>query len=387
MLTYLPYILLISILFIGSLLEVVGFRKDQMKYVRWGILTFLFIFIGFRFNTGADWYLYIKEFLSISANGKDIMGWEPGFVALNSIVSILFGNYYVIQVLASFFLLYAVNKTYTKYSSYPILSISLFVIIFLAGIMMAQVRQSIALSIILLGTQYIFEKKFYRYLGVVFMACLFHISAVVALPLYFLNRRINKYTVLVLMLFPLVFYFYPNIVIDLIDVFSPYLPERLSALVEVYKDSFFARKAEFGTGLYFIATIFIYIITVLLVDYKEKNYFYVNTLMVLVIILGLSNVVSIIGRFSSYYYSYAIIAIISLLDIKYKPFSKSVTNLFIYNFIFFFFLFRLIVVLTQTQISPLTGRAGNYGYVPYYNLIYHPDEANERLDWVEKGKK
>lgn len=387
MLDYLPYILLISLLFIGSLLEVIGYRNDQMKIVRWVILAFLFIFLGFRFNTGADWYLYIREFTSISERGCGIKSWELGFVLLNRIVAAVFGNYYVIQVGASFFLLYAINSVYKQYTSYPITSITLFVILFLPGIMMAQVRQSIALAIVLLGTSYIFEKKFFRYLGVVCIACLFHISAIAAFPLYFLNRRINKYTVLIVMLCPLVFYFYPNIVIDLLDVLTPYLPGRLSSLAEAYRDSFFARKAEFGTGLYFIATIFIYITTVLLVEYKERNYFYINALMVLVVILFMSNAISILGRFSSYYYSYAIIAIINLLEIKYKPLSKSVGKFLLYNFIFFFFLFRLTVVLTQKQISPLTGRAGNYGYVPYYSLIYHPEEANDRLDWVQSNKK
>ena len=74
MIDYFPYILFVLFLFIGSLLEVMGYREDQMKYVRWFILGFLLVFVGLRFNTGADWNNYKLAFESISEGIKST-GW------------------------------------------------------------------------------------------------------------------------------------------------------------------------------------------------------------------------------------------------------------------------------------------------------------------------
>ena len=74
MLDYLPYIVLVLLLFAGSLLEVCGFRKDQVKIVRYFVFAFLLLFIGLRYNTGADWAAYIEAFNTMSVVGKSASG-------------------------------------------------------------------------------------------------------------------------------------------------------------------------------------------------------------------------------------------------------------------------------------------------------------------------
>ncbi len=381
---YLPYIVLIGLLLTGTLLEVIGVRKEQMRWVRWFIVAFLLLFVGLRYNTGADWKTYTYVFDSIST-GMCYMGWEKGFVGLMKLVYYLFGNYYVLQFSATLFLLFALNRFYSRYSPYPILSISLFVILFLFTILMAQVRQSIALAIVLLGTPYVFERKALLFFVTIGVACLFHISALFALPLYFINRPINKYLSVILVLLAQGIYVYPQLIFHIFDLFSGVMPERIELLIQVYRESVFAKKVVFGTGLYYMASVGLCLLT-LLWHKKENNQhcFYNNALLITFVLVGMSNAVSILERFQVYYYVYAIVAFVGLLDAQLKPIVQKTIQSACFCLVIAFFLVRLVVALTNTQIAELTQRPINYGYVPYYNLINYPPEAEERLDWQEK---
>lgn len=384
---YLPYIVLIGLLLTGSLLEVIGVRKEQMRWVRWFIVAFLLLFVGLRYNTGADWKMYTYVFDSIPIGMKKL-GWEIGFVGLMKTFYYLFGNYYVLQFAATLFLLFAVNRLYSRYSSYPVLSISLFVFLFLFTILMAQVRQSIALGIVLLATPYIFDKKFLPFVVTVGIASLFHVSAVLALPLYFLNRPINKYVAVVFVVLAQCIYAYPEIIFNTMDLMSPIMPTRLEKLISVYRETVFAKKVVFGTGVYYMASVALCIITLLWYKREDnQHHFYSNALLATFVLVGLSNTVSILERFQPYYYAYAIVAFVGLLDGRIKSIAQKSIQSVCFCLVFAFFLLRIAVALTNTQVASLTGRPINYGYVPYYNLVSYPPEADERLDWFQKESK
>lgn len=381
MIDYFPYILFVLFLFIGSLLEVMGYREDQMKYVRWFILGFLLVFVGLRFNTGADWNNYKLAFESISEGIKST-GWESGFIVLMKVIFYLFGNYYVLQFLVTSLLLYSLNKFYTNNTNYPILSMTLFVLIFFTSILMAQLRQSIAMSVILIGAKYVFERNFLKYLIIVVLACLFHVSAIVALPIYFLNRKISTTISVLLILTVQVFYFFPSVILNMVETIVVIFPSRFQRLFEVYVGTSYADKVEFSSGVYYIATL-LFLIVVLFLTKKstDKSIYFHNTLIILIILYSLSKAFLILERFQSYYYVFAIVCVVNMLDLKISSIKLNATKIISFAIIYSFFLFPLIKDLTNTNVGTRTGRKFNYAYVPYYNVLNYPPEATKRLDW------
>lgn len=381
MIDYFPYILFVLFLFIGSLLEVMGYREDQMKYVRWFILGFLLVFVGLRFNTGADWNNYKLAFESISEGIKST-GWESGFIVLMKVIFYLFGNYYVLQFLVTSLLLYSLNKFYTNNTNYPILSMTLFVLIFFTSILMAQLRQSIAMSVILIGAKYVFKRNFLKYLIIVVLACLFHVSAIVALPIYFLNRKISTTISVLLILTVQVFYFFPSVILNMVETIVVIFPSRFQRLFEVYVGTSYADKVEFSSGVYYIATL-LFLIVVLFLSKKstDKSIYFHNTLIILIILYSLSKAFLILERFQSYYYVFAIVCVVNMLDLKISSIKLNATKIISFAIIYSFFLFPLIKDLTNTNVGTRTGRKFNYAYVPYYNVLNYPPEATKRLDW------
>lgn len=381
MLAYLPYIVLVLLLFAGSLLEVSGFRNDQVKIVRYFVFAFLLMLVGLRYNTGADWAMYTKAFETIPIEGN-YPQWELGFVLVSNLFYYLFGNYYVLQFCATLFLLYALFKFYVARTNYPILSIAIFISMFFISIMMAQVRQSIALAIILLGNKYIFERKSLPFVLTVAIAAMFHISAIFALPLYLLNRKMNKVLAVLLLGFSQIFYFFPELLAHLLDFIQPALPGRIGRLVASYSGSMFAKKVAFGTGLYYIASLIVCFILLIQTQNNEKTCFYRNALLVAFIITAMSNSMTIIGRFQSYYMVFGIVVCANMLDeIKFKSIAMAATKAVLMVVLFVYFMYPFQSSLRSTAISVLTGRPSNYGYVPYYNVLSYPPEADSRLDW------
>lgn len=387
MLDYAPYILLITLLFIGSLLEVLGFRKDQMKFVRWGILAYILLFVGLRFNTGSDWSIYLDNFNKV-ATGSVEENWEPGFLWSMELVYMLFKNYYAFQFLATFLLLYSLNDFFSKYSPYPICSLALFVFMFFTEIFMSQVRQSMALAIILLGSKYLFNKNFYKFLLVVLLACMFHISAVVALLLYLLHIQIGKFTSILLVLLIQFVFFYPQLVINTVLLVAPILPERLENLCMVYLESFWANQQKVNL-LYYIASVLLCIATLFIRDYSKNKFAVVfhNALLVTFMIISMTNAMFILSRFQVFFYVFAIVAMMDLIDLRIKHISSLLSKTTLSFVLLLFYAVRIVSPLVNTNKVELTGRAANYPYIPYYNVLSHPIEAEKRLDWYETSKK
>ena len=247
---------------------------------------------------------------------------------------------------------------------------------------MAQVRQSIALSVILLSTNYIFKRDFIKYALMVALACMFHISAIVAIILYFLNTKWSKTFSLFIILASQVFYFFPGSVLKIVDIIVPLMPQRIGEIAQDYLNSLFANKAQFNTGLFYIVTVIISTVSVLLANKDdEKMPFFSNSLVVAIVIMSMANAMMIIARFQSYFYVYGIVCIVNLLNIKIKNINSYAIKSVIASILFLFFSFKTINVIRSNNISSITNRVENYALVPYYNVISYPQEATERLDW------
>lgn len=378
MLDYLPYILLFALLIVASMFEVTNVKQAQLKWIRWGVLAFLLVFIGLRYNTGADWELYTKAYENLALRGN-IMKWEPGFYSFMYVIRYVFGNYYVLQFFATLFLLFALNRFYTRNSSYPILLITLFTFLFFNSILMAQIRQSIALAIILLGSPYIFERDLPKFTLIIVLASMFHITSIVALLLYFLYGKSNKAVLMFILLCTQFFIFCPNIIIETINFISCVLPDRLERLVHVYTSSLYARRSEYGIGvLYFVSLALCFFVIYSAIIKDGYNGFFLNALVFSYVLIAISNSVLILGRFQSYFHVFGLVAIVNLLDLKIKNVSTQLSKFVVVCMLCALFIYPLCSFLTTKNVDVITGKCFSSSFVPYYNLIKHPAEADYR---------
>ena len=363
------------------MLEVGGLVKSQARWLL-GILTgLLILFVGLRFHTGGDWYIYHQIFnQSLSGNPFNT---EYGYLLLNKVFKTVFDNYYVMQFAVTMFVGVSFYRLYKRYSEYPIVSLSIVVWILFYTILMSQVRQSIALAIIVLATSYIFERKPFHFFTAVFLASFFHISAVVAVPLYFLYRNYGKIIPLTLVIIAQFFYFFPEATETIVLFIAPYLPGRLSELAINYMDTHFNRQTEFGTGLFYFGQLIFTICALVFVTPKDKKQaFFLNTLAVFFILKGFSISLEIIGRLEPYFLVYAVIAYTYLFELRIKRLRS--IYLITACFLLLFFAAPFVRGVVRTDIDALTGRPANYAIVPYYNVLWHPPEATQRRDWIQQ---
>ena len=110
---------------------------------------------------------------------------EKGFWAIGILTKTFTNNYQIYFCVVSLITFFFLYKDLRQYSLYPLVGLCVYVARFYCGRNFMQIRAGVAYAILLLGVKYIQEKDWKRYFLVVFVAYLFHHSAIIAIPLYF----------------------------------------------------------------------------------------------------------------------------------------------------------------------------------------------------------
>jgi len=194
-----------------------GVRKPNILfwYSSMGILVFI---MGFRVNTvGVDDLNYLNNYNI--ANSMSILQYykiyvtEPGFYLLSRIVYFTFNDFQwliVVTSLLTIFLFYKALEFEIKNIS---LSLGVFVFIltqyfYYFGI----IRMGLAVAIIAYAYRFVMKKEYKKFIVFVFLATMFHYSAVFALGIMFITVNINsssnlnkKNTIKIFLLIPISF--------------------------------------------------------------------------------------------------------------------------------------------------------------------------------------
>ena len=195
------YILLAIFLAFGSLILSLNGRLvfKQNKLCDIILFSLLCLFLGLRDpSVGSDTVTYRESFGEIVNYGATLLHMEIGFFYLNKVVALLGGEFHWLLLISAFIPLYFVRKSVTYFEiyniflAYYVLLCSSFLLIYL----FSGVRQGIAMGIVLYGYKYVVERKFWYFLFFVFGASLFHFSAIVVIPIYWLTRKIPLWIVI-----------------------------------------------------------------------------------------------------------------------------------------------------------------------------------------------
>lgn len=169
---------------------------------KYGFFIFLSLLIpvllgGLRYNVGTDYGTYIDIFNGVSALSvsdfisQNTYGLELGFFALIKLSEMFQNNpelMFVFANLLTIIMFYLGLIRYKLHHRALVYTLYLFTIF---PFTLNLVRQGIAMSICFLAFSYLIERKPKQYIFWIVIASFFHISAIILLPFYFINKFIK----------------------------------------------------------------------------------------------------------------------------------------------------------------------------------------------------
>lgn len=182
--------ILISTFFFFVLCSFIIPKELLYKYLLYFFLGFLLILIaGFRNEEVVrDYVNYVTYFYE-----QDFLQVEPAFVLISKIIHLLIGPYpiYLFVLFASLGVglkLVAIKQL----SSLWFLSLVIYISNFFILHEMTQIRAGVASALLLLCVKPIYDRDLKKFLLFSFLGFLFHYSAIVILPLWFLGIKARK---------------------------------------------------------------------------------------------------------------------------------------------------------------------------------------------------
>jgi hypothetical protein len=170
--------------------------RKKIRLLSWLGLLIPILISGFRYGVGTDYFNYVNIFNShIEMDLKtytDINGIaETGYFILEKVSYSLMGDARLVFLSTAFLTItffYLGMKRYRL--RYPGLIFLLYLLTIFPMTMNA-VRQGVAVSIMFYAFTFILNKKPFRYLLITLFASLFHISALLLIPFYFVGRFLD----------------------------------------------------------------------------------------------------------------------------------------------------------------------------------------------------
>lgn len=206
-----------------------------LTFTQLGLISILRYHIGFDYNMYAAGYNFMYEDGFSTLQYKD---WEIGFVFLTKILGCLLPNYIWYMGFLVFITLVPAAIFIYKNSEMPWVSTVLYVNLFLFFMTMNFLRQSIALSIVMLSWHFMKRNKFIPFAITVIIASLFHQTSLIMFIVYFLVKMKIKIKEIIMYLYILLWFYISST--GFINLITSFVHEE-------YSDSVFIRQ-----GLSFI---------------------------------------------------------------------------------------------------------------------------------------
>lgn len=354
------YFVVIVTFFIVNISE--GVRRTKYsklsKIIFWFALLIPWIVAANRYGIGTDFFSYEKMYYDVTNYNNIIQSLinnsvEPGWIILNYLVKLLFGNNvkYIFVVSSFLILLFSFAAIY-KYRNR--LNISVAILIFMCTMYNPSfnvIRQILAISILLFAIKYIEDKKVFKFLFFVLLAGSFHYSALIFIPIYWLLgsnyyslwnkvKRLTLYLFFILIVFQFESFF--NFFVD-IGVFSKY------SIYEVNNNT----SIGFGNIIVRIPIIIIILLNLKILQKRDPFMIQIIPLYFISLILFfLGYKAGYVGRIAINFEVIQILVISSIIRHQNNLSLKYLYYIIIWLYYIFFFTFNMLL--------------GNYGEtVPY----------------------
>lgn len=170
----------------GKILATFYHSKVYLKLTYWiqvGILMSLSMFRDY--SIGNDTIKYVEFY---EQSSFDLSRFEPGFIFLVRVCKAINPDPRFFLCLTSIFIFYSFGITIWRYSKLPSFSLYIIYCYTFFNFALSGLRESLAISLILLSYPYLIERKNYKFLLMVAIACSMHVTACIFLLSFVLIR-------------------------------------------------------------------------------------------------------------------------------------------------------------------------------------------------------
>ncbi len=238
------------------------------------------ILLTFRYGIGTDYFSYRAiyhnnintSFFTFSLN--DEFSIEFGNNLLVRISNFLFHDYHGYIFLTALIicgLFFYFLKEYTELCRFSLM-VFICLVIFV-GPSMNIIRQVMAVAIVIQGFKYIFSRKFLPYLIFILVAAVFHSTALIMIPVYFLYSKKEKQNAVRLIVVICICLFLP-VIMDLVFRLLPYIP-FLARYASKYTFSFQASFKIIYIVLKIPIILYVFLFYKKLISKDSRNEFYI----------------------------------------------------------------------------------------------------------------
>jgi len=343
--------------------RIVNSKKDI--FVAASIVSLILIIIAsIRYETGYDLNLYKIIFENtptfyelISKKNNPPMEFELGYTSLYIFTKSIFNSFQFQLLVFSILSITLLQNITLKQSPYPLMSIFLYICFFYFFMIMGQMRQGLSIIILYYSYQYILKNNFKKFILIVCIASLFHLSSLIFLPSYFLVRK--KYKIKQLFLIFIFTFIFTFFLIDYVILFFQGLYFKNPSNFLYYKIYVYSVHyvGDFSPMAYYEKIILGLVIILLYhnknINQKIPNYHVISNIMLLgiIIYMCLIQTFTVIGaRGANNFLSFSIFI--------YPMFLKSVKNV---NYKYLIFLLIMIYPLVRCLMKLST----EYSYFPF----------------------
>jgi hypothetical protein len=172
-------------------LSQINTRMDSNKekaYLFAGVFS-IFLLMALKEPITGDYSRYATHFMTImfkSLKGQSTLLSEPGFFTLNRIIRSITNETFYFFAITSGIICFSVGRFIYKFADNKRYAIFFYYTIGLFAFSMAGLRQTLAMSICLFSYTAIKKRKIFRFVLLIFIAFLFHRSAVFFFPAFFI---------------------------------------------------------------------------------------------------------------------------------------------------------------------------------------------------------
>ncbi len=192
------YILsLLVCLFFAYRFDIKGVIKGQSAVYRCLLLWFILI-SALQYMVGTDMIKYVQSYQSIKPSFQiddlmtDDIRYQPGWMFLCYLCRFITGDFFLLKLIHGVFINIAVFSFFKRESRYLFISIFFYALISYLVINFNVIRQSFAIGFCLYAYSYLKNKDYLKYLIFVFIAFIYHSSAILLIVVPLLYYAVQK---------------------------------------------------------------------------------------------------------------------------------------------------------------------------------------------------
>jgi hypothetical protein len=218
-------------------------RQQSIRYVRMLTLIGFLFFFGLRGYVFSDWYGYEYFFQKLPTfwSGNFIEGIantdrEKGFYLYTAIVKSIYPSYFFWTFVSSLIDALLLDMIFRRYSKYYVFAFIVF-FAFAAPVMEFNLMRNVkAILLFFASLKYLQERRIFPYMLLNVLGILFHISAVVYIPLYFfLHRKLpERFWWAVFVVGNIIFLFHISYAEPLFSFLASCISDKVALMVERY---------------------------------------------------------------------------------------------------------------------------------------------------------